>query len=140
MKLKKKVKEDPEIDVGAFSDIAFLLIIFFILTTTFVKTAGGKMEIPSGSASQDNKQPKQLTVNLSGDIIQYGEKNENLDIQGLRDRLILEKFAEKPKEERIVVLDSKNDVPYSLYYKVVMAISNSGGVLALVDHSKGGTK
>ncbi|MBM4031608.1 MAG: biopolymer transporter ExbD, partial [Planctomycetes bacterium] len=39
-----------EPEVTSFADIAFLLIIFFILTTTFVVPAGQKLDIPAASA------------------------------------------------------------------------------------------
>ena len=47
MALKRKPRPDADINVGPFSDIAFLMIIFFILATTLIKPAGGKLDIPS---------------------------------------------------------------------------------------------
>ena len=43
MKLKTRQPRGPEINVGSFADIAFLLIIFFILPATFLKPAGAKL-------------------------------------------------------------------------------------------------
>ncbi len=41
-----------DIPVASFSDIAFLLIIFFILATTLAKTRGFITELPSGEKSE----------------------------------------------------------------------------------------
>ena len=136
MLLNKKARRDADIDVGAFADIAFLLIIFFILTTTFVVTAGRKMDIPSGSSSPSKTEQKQLTVNLTSDRIEYGENNKRMDMEQLRLALAAENFSTKEQEQRMVILDSRDDVAYERYYKVVMAISEAGGVLALVDESE----
>ncbi len=132
MKLSRRERAVPEIDVGSFSDIAFLLIIFFILTTTFVKPAGQKVEIPSGSTDESKKQ-KQLTLVLKGDSILYGEKGENVTLPELQKLLAEQKFKEQTPDKRMVVLESQKDVIYDQYYKVVMAIAEADGILALVE-------
>jgi biopolymer transport protein ExbD len=133
MKLKnKRDRRMPEIELGAFSDIAFLLIIFFILTTTFIKTAGNNIEIPSGTTDESKKQ-KQITVSLKGDGIYYGENAKSVDLQELRDILKEQNFKSKTAEQRMVVLESQKDVKYDQYYKVVMIINDSDGILALLE-------
>ena len=133
----RREKEEPEIDVGSFSDIAFLLIIFFILTTTFVKVTGNKMTIPSGTSEPEKKkEQKQITVNLRGKTIEFGEKSEVVNIEQLKGLLLKENFANRPEQERMVVLGSKEDVPYELYFQVVMAITKADGVIALIDYDE----
>ena len=132
MKLNRNKKGMPEIDVGAFSDIAFLLIIFFILTTTFVKSAGEKIEIPSGSQDESKKQ-KQITVVLKGDQILYGEKSESITLQRFREIMKNQNFKSKKPSQRMVLLEAHKDVVYDNYYKVVMAINNADGILALLE-------
>jgi biopolymer transport protein ExbD len=138
MKATKRKLPSARIDVGAFSDIAFLLIIFFILTTSFVKPFGHGLEIPSGSSDESRKDQKQLTVNLRPGQILYGEKGEKVTFERLRELLLAERFAEKKAEERMVLIECSRDLPYEEYFPVVMAISESGGVLALLDEEGGG--
>lgn len=126
-------REAAGIDVTAFADIAFLLIIFFILTTTFVRTAGTRMDIPAGQEDQQQADRKNLTVSLTATDIRYGETGESVDMQRFRDRLAREEFAERPEDDRIVILDSAPDVPYQRYFEVVVAITQADGVLALVE-------
>ena len=121
----------PEIDVGAFSDIAFLLIVFFILTTTFAKPSGEKIEIPAGSKS-DAKKKKQITVVLKGGEILYGKDAKSISLEDLSKTLLKENFKDKPPAQRLVVLDAEKSVLYDQYYKVVMAIRNADGVLAIL--------
>ena len=121
------------IDVSAFADIAFLLIIFFILTTTFVRVAGQKLEIPSGSSDPSKRQEKQLTVNLSATEIRYGEKSEQVTLDDLRALLLKEDFKSRKPGDRIVIIDAAPDVPYERYFRVVSAIANADGVLALLE-------
>ena len=137
MNLKRKEQANTEIDVGSFSDIAFLLIIFFILTTTFVKIAGNKIEIPSGSDSESDAEQKQIAITLKADSIGYGEDTKDLSMDELRLALAKEKFKTKEPDARMVVLETDGAVLYERYFQVVMAINESGGVMTLIDHAGG---
>ena len=46
--LKKKKRGTPEISMASTSDIAFLLLIFFIVSTVFNLEMGLPMVLPSG--------------------------------------------------------------------------------------------
>jgi biopolymer transport protein ExbD len=137
MKIKRKARGNAELDVSAFSDIAFLLIIFFILTTTFVKPFGHRLRIPSGTSDQSEKRDTQLTLVLRKGRILYGEKAEDISLDELRARLARERFAEKAEGDRLVIVESADDVPYDHYFQVVMAITHAGGVLALLEEEEG---
>ena len=137
MQLRRKAQANAAIDVGPFSDIAFLLIIFFILTTTFVKIAGNKLEIPSGSSEESEVEQKQIAVTLSAESILYGESAKSISIDELRVALAKEKFETKEPDARMVVLETGGEVLYERYFQVVMAINDSGGVLTLIDHADG---
>ena len=41
-----------------------------------------------------------------------------------------------PDERRMVLLQTGKDVPYDRYFKVVTAISQAGGILALLDETE----
>ena len=140
MKAKRKERQSAEIDVGAFSDIAFLLIIFFVLTTTFVKPFGHKLDIPSGSSDKSRKEEKQLTINLRPGQISYGEKGQSLTVDQLRQRLLAQDFKSKKPEKRMVIVECSQDLPYDEYFPVAMAVTESGGVIAMLDDEEGGKK
>ena len=135
MKIQRKQRPLSEINVGAFSDIAFLLIIFFILTSTFLKTSGSKMNIPSGTTEQSEDEQKQLSIDLRVDEIYLGENTTPLTMEALRESLADADLPSKAEEQRMVLLISHKEVPYDRYFKVVTAISQAGGILALLDES-----
>jgi len=133
----KRAHEHKEIDVAAFADVAFLLIIFFILTTTFIKPAGNRLEIPSGAPDPAKTETKQLTISLTATEIHYGPKGEKMTLDELRAALWQCNFKARPPDRRAVIVESAPDVPYQLYFNVVMAITNADGVLAIVEEEKG---
>ena len=135
MKLRRKKRREGEVDVSSFSDVAFLLIIFFILTTTFKVMGGQELNIPSGEDSE-SKDQKQLTIFLSGDKILYGEDSKsNLTLQQLRVQLADEELSTKKEDQRMVVLESDANVVYERYYNVMLAIRDADGIVALIERN-----
>lgn len=74
MQLKKKVKSKPEIPAASMSDIAFLLLIFFMTTTVFNVDRGPQIKLPT--AEKVEKTKRKDTISL------YVERNGNINIDG----------------------------------------------------------
>lgn len=129
---RRKRSAEAEVNVGPFSDIAFLLIIFFILTTTLSMMAGNKLNIPSARESQKKSPVEQPTVTLSAEGISWGQNPKNITLDELRVRLIELNLQAKPEGKRIVVLSSAPSVPYQQYFEVMMAVNDAGGILGMV--------
>lgn len=70
MKLQtRKPKEDPEINLISLIDIALLLVIFFMLSSTFMQEGRLKIELPQASLAPTGRQksdPLVITVTQSG--------------------------------------------------------------------------
>jgi len=130
-------------DVSSFSDIANLLIIFFILTTSLVHPWGKLLEMPSASTppTDQSKAPKIPTVNLMRDRIVYTEgegQGKEITMNELNAMLLSKKFPELQPKDRSVVLEVAEDVPYQRYYQTVTTISATGGVIAMIESEEGG--
>ncbi len=133
MKFTRKSRPAAEVPTGSFADIAFLLIVFFILTTTLVQPAGSDLNIPSGKSDPKKAEQKQLTIALREGKIFFGEKATEVTLDGLRERLAAEKLSEKTENERIVILEAVADVKWQEYFQVMNAINSAGGVVALIE-------
>lgn len=70
MKLQtRRPKEDPEINLISLIDVALLLVIFFMLSSTFMQEGRLKIELPQASltpASKQKQDPIVVTVSQSG--------------------------------------------------------------------------
>lgn len=70
MKLQaRKTKDDPEVNLISLIDIALLLVIFFMLSSTFVQEGRLKIELPQASLVPTGKQksdPLVVTVAQNG--------------------------------------------------------------------------
>jgi biopolymer transport protein ExbD len=134
---RRKEKSDLAIPTDSVSDIAFLLIIFFILTTTLSKLSGFTAELPSADASQkqaaatDTKTPG---VQIAGGKLLFNEQEVSLDT--LRDRLLDLQLGKKEGQEKVVMLEAAGKVDYQSYYEAMAAISAAGGVVAIVEEGE----
>jgi biopolymer transport protein ExbD len=65
----RRAKEDPEINLISLIDIALLLVIFFMLSSTFAQESRIKIELPQASLAPTGKQkndPIVVTVTQAG--------------------------------------------------------------------------
>ncbi|PQJ71886.1 ExbD/TolR family protein [Polaribacter butkevichii] len=70
-------KESPEINAGSMADIAFLLLIFFLVTTTMSVDAGISRKIP-----QKQENPTDLDINERNILEVNINKNNQLFVDG----------------------------------------------------------
>lgn len=86
MAFRRRTKEAPRVDLTPMVDVVFLLLIFFMISTTFVETQGLTIKLPKASASKVPQEKKEVQVYLSkeGDIFL---QEEQLTLDQLRGRL-----------------------------------------------------
>ena len=139
MRNRRKDRAKAEIETGSFSDISFLLIIFFVLTTTFEKMSGRAVDIPSAAPPEQQVQKedkKTPTVNILADRILFGmdkSEGESVSLSELKVRLMKLGLGAKAEKERVVIVEMAEDVNWDRYFKVVTTIAETGGVVAIVE-------
>ena len=131
---KKKKDRDIEIPTGSFSDIAFLLIIFFMVTTSLVKVKSIAADLPTGEKQAEAQSDKTPIVNLRGNEIFFNDKA--VTVENLNERLAALDLASQEPGKRVIMLESTRDTGYELYFQALAAISANGGVVALVESEK----
>lgn len=131
---REKKHREIAIPTDSFSDIAFLLIIYFLVATTLVKVKSITADLPAGEKSTSAQSDKTPTVNLRGSEIFFNDKS--LDIEALNERLAALELAKLEPDKRVVMLESATGTPYQNYFQALAAISANGGIVALVDDAK----
>ncbi|MDX1681578.1 MAG: biopolymer transporter ExbD [Phycisphaeraceae bacterium] len=137
--LRERRKDgDTNIPVEGFSDIAFLLIIFFILTTTLQQPQGFLAELPAGEQSQEQTEQEDTpTVQLHENGITFQDKP--ITLPALRQKLKDLELADREEGERVVLLEASGEVGYELYYQAMAAITEAGGAVGIVrEEDEGG--
>jgi biopolymer transport protein ExbD len=130
--LPLKKRQPVQVDIAPLMDMVFILLIFFIVTSTFTKETGVEVTKPQAqSASELEKQSIMVAITREG-TIHVNERQ--VDLVGLQD--ILKGMLTKQATREIVLIADKSS--YSgLLVKVVDACNLSGAkkvsIAALVD-------
>lgn len=91
MKFRRKPRETVDINLASLIDVVFILLLFFVVTTTFTRETQLRVDLPeavSGSPSEDPS-TKQLDVAISADGV-FSVNNQLLpknDLASLMDAL-----------------------------------------------------
>jgi biopolymer transport protein ExbD len=75
---QEKKHRSGTIPTDSFSDIAFLLIIYFLVATSLVKVKSITADLPSGEKAAQAQTEKTPSVNLRGSEIFFNDKQVNL--------------------------------------------------------------
>ena len=68
MRLQHHFKEEPTVDLTSLIDVVFLLLIFFMVSTTFERQAILKVDLPEASAVEEMAEiPESLELVIDGD-------------------------------------------------------------------------
>lgn len=101
MPFLRKKREEPRIELTPMVDVVFLLLIFFMISTTFVETPGLSVNLPESSSKLAEKEPEEIKVYLSkeGEIHMKGER---LTLDALR--VVLSSYGEKRGSQTFLLL------------------------------------
>jgi biopolymer transport protein ExbD len=124
---KKQLGQDA-IPTTSLADMMFLLLIFFIMTTTLARVTGFVSDMPAGQKG-DSSQQKGTTVLLRDDKITLNDDNITMD--ELYRRLRGLHLEQKVGDAKVVVVSTAGRVKYQDYFEAMAAIENSGGVVAI---------
>ena len=120
----KKRREVDEINSSSMADIAFLLLVFFLVTTTIDPGEGLTMVLPPYEADQLNKDADEIVkilvrssgkVLFDGEIISINQIEENA--KNKTQELQMLKRDDKKQPIFIVITDKK--AQYQLFLKVL---------------------
>ncbi|MET0534527.1 MAG: biopolymer transporter ExbD [Steroidobacter sp.] len=76
MNLQPKQHEEPEMNLTSLIDVVLLLLIFFMVSTTFVEDSRIKLQLPQAStepAAEQKKDPIEVAVTAGGEYRVNGQ-------------------------------------------------------------------
>jgi len=117
MNLKSRNKRSVEFSMSSMTDIVFLLLIFFMLTSTLVSPNALKLLLPKSSGQTLAKQTSSVSID---EHLQYYFDNEPVDFVQL-ESLISNAMSGDP--EGTLVLNADKSVPIDNVVQV-MGIAN----------------
>ncbi|BFM07453.1 ExbD/TolR family protein [Halioxenophilus aromaticivorans] len=67
MKFKRQTKDEDSINLTPLIDVVFLLLIFFMVSTTFTKETHLTVDLPEASAKPAQEQPQTIDIVIAKD-------------------------------------------------------------------------
>lgn len=120
---RKRIREEEEavIDMTPMLDIVFIMLIFFIVTTSFIKEAGIEVVKPEAA-----NQSKQKAANIFIAVRDSGEvwmDKKVVDVERIAPNL--EKLlAEQPSD--VIIIQADKSAKHGVVIKVMDAIKEAG--------------
>lgn len=69
MKFRRKPRETVDINLASLIDVVFILLLFFVVTTTFTRETQLRVDLPeavSGSPAEEQSKPIDITISADG--------------------------------------------------------------------------
>ena len=67
MRLQEVPRKRPTVNITSLIDVLFLLLTFFLVTTSFIEQSALKVELPSMEHSDQVREPKRFILNVGAD-------------------------------------------------------------------------
>lgn len=118
MALRSRNKVSPAFSMSSMTDIVFLLLIFFMITSTLVSPPALKLLVPKGTHQEPN-QPPVATISikdLNDGTFKYAV-NRNIVTWEEIEPLLLKQFGDK--EKPTVSLHAEETVPINEVVKIM---------------------
>ncbi len=117
MKIKGRNKVNPNFNMSSMTDIVFLLLIFFMITSTLVTTSALDILLPKASGKTENR--KSVSVSITKNLAFY------IDTKKVKENQLEKKLLAvlSKKESPTIVLRAAEGVPIEKAVKV-MDIAN----------------
>ncbi|WP_428410083.1 ExbD/TolR family protein [Hyphococcus sp.] len=119
--LSQPAGDDEDVNVTPLLDIVFIMLIFFIVTSTFVKEPGIEVDRPEAVSADERKLASIIVAISENDEIWINKERVELD----EVRAVVEQLRrENPKGTAVVQADAKSKT--RLLVEVVTQIRSTG--------------
>ncbi|SRR6056297_16793 len=103
MARRHAAKDEPEINITPMLDIVFIMLIFFIVTTTFVRETGVEVEKPTAITSEARPQGNVLIgIDSNDQIWMNGSQIELSDV-----RTLVSRARDENPEGSVILISDK---------------------------------
>mgnify|MGYP002738868120 FL=1 len=127
MKFPRKTREPVDINLAPLIDVVFILLLFFVVTTTFTRETQLKVDLPeavSGTPPEaEVKAPLEVLVGADGSFALNGKSLSNSDLSSLMEALRLESAGDQSLP---VMLSADAQAPHQAVVTAMDAASKLG--------------
>lgn len=125
MNLAPRLHEEPEVNLTSMIDVVFLLLIFFMVSTSFINEASLSVTLPTASSTPapGEPEPVEVTVGADGRYFFGGNELVNTGRVALRQALL---DAADADTDRVVVVRADARAPHQSVVTVMDVAGRAG--------------
>ena len=102
--MQHRTKEEPTVDMTSLIDVVFLLLLFFMVSTTFERQALMKVELPEASAVEDRVEiPEGLELVIDGEGRMYLNDQRLIDSEPRTIRAAMQQEAGENRDLPLIL-------------------------------------
>ena len=125
MKLTDEEREEPEVNLTSLIDVVFLLLIFFMVTTSFDRHSLLRLDLPEATTAESETVPNRIELVITNDgRLFLGDRQLVDDRRATLQAALAEAFGENP--EAVLVIRADGDAPHRLVVRSLDAASAEG--------------
>jgi len=132
MALKSSNKINPNFNMSSLTDIIFLLLIFFLLTSNFILPRGLDLVLPSSNSP--NVVEEHIAVEINQDGV-YRVQDEETAFEDIS-TILSDKLGENP--EQVVVLYADENQPLKKTIDIMNIVKGLNGKMILATEDRQG--
>ena len=106
MKFQRKKREKVDITLISLIDVLFVLLLFFMVTTTFNRQTEVKIELPEAEGSEVEGHPKTITMDIDADGTYYLKGEDGLSHE------LVNQTRESLKQELVKLAEHSRQLPF----------------------------
>ncbi len=131
MKFRRSTKLLVDVPAVASGDIAFNLIVFFLVCASTQPDTGRSQILPKSEQTQQQQEPQDehLTVDIKRTAILIN--GDPVKMTEIKARVKAKLAGKSRPEDRVVIVKSADDVPYHAWIEVTSQIEDAGGIITL---------
>ena len=129
MKPRRTSKLLVEPPSAATGDIAFNLIVFFLVCASIQPDSGRKQLLPKAEQTQQQEQQDNITVELKRSVVLLN--GDPMKMSEVTPRVRAKLSGKTRPEDRVVIVKAADDVPYHMWVEVTTQIEDAGGIITL---------
>lgn len=111
MKLRHNQRQDPDISLTPMIDVVFLLLLFFMVSTTFNRESAISIDLPEASAQrlESEQSPVKLTIDIQGNFYINQKKVINTQFNTLVQAL---RLVIKEPRDAVLIINADGQTPH----------------------------
>jgi biopolymer transport protein ExbD len=129
MDFHRKKKEKLEISITPMIDVVFLLLIFFMVTTTFNRESALNIKLPEAEGTEPEKHLKEINLSIDAEGVYYLAGDDGLP------RQLVNQKKETLKQELLKLAGHSRTIPFIIsadgktpHQSVITALDIAGQV------------